>query len=367
MKKTKHPLFLKYLLSYTIMFMVPVLAFTAFINDTLLNELQKQYTRNSTQSLNQLMYITERSMQQLDTIGKHLLLTKNITATYGLDDVEQSRAVIEEIKKYVTSNAFLLDAALFFEGNNYLYTSSSTYLVDHFFEDIYIFENKESINQLNECSEKRQKLVLPYQNVRVHGVPRKLMPVMIPLTFRGHDASILFFVDNMFSNKGNYELAQRYIIFDRDGQTIWEDNIPIKLDSDSYGEINNAILAGKPISMFAEHSEERFLAYGIVSPDTQWRYAYVTEEGAIYGDYRATQRKFVWALALILAVCIIVTSITMSLSYSKLNNLRKISDGLFHDENKSGHDELQDIENNLIGLATENKVLKNNAVSNACP
>lgn len=354
-EKPKNSLFIRYLLPYLIVFVIPTLVFGLFINNTLIKTLRNQYKQNSVQSLNQLMYIGDNYVDQLQKVHQHLLLNKELRVTLHMGDVIVSQNIINELGKYAASNNFIDDMVLYFHGDSYFYSSNSSYSVDAFLNKLSKYPQLDIKNFMVDATSVQTQTIIPLDNDRSSN---NSLAVLYPLKFKNNVATLIFFLDITKAYK--IDESSICMIFDEKNQLIASKNTPEQLGSAQMEQLKKLSQDGndsyEEISLL--NMDKKYLAASVVSQNTGWKYIYMTPVNKVYGEVTRIQAYFAIILLLVVIISMIVIQISMRTNYKPVSRLQSIVKTINHDLTK-GKSGIETIQNTLTYLATENTSLKN--------
>lgn len=354
-EKPKNTLFIKYLLPYLIVFVIPTFVFALFINNTLIKTLRNQYQQNSVQSLNQLVYIADNYMDQLGTIQQHLILNKDVNVTLNVDDVIVAQNIIKELGKYAASNNYIDDMVLYFHGDGYFYSANSTYTIDAFLNKLSRYPQLDTKAFMKDITSVQAQTIISLNN---GGTSNNSLAVLYPLKLKDNTATLLFLIDITRAYK--IDESSICMILDEKEQLVSSLNVPEQFGTVQMEQVKKLSEDGNTSfeEISIQNPDEKYLAASVVSANTGWKFVYMTPVDNVYGEVRRIQTYFVIILLLVVLISVVVIQISMKTNYKPVFKLQSFVRTINHDitKDKGG---IETIQNTLTYLATENTTLKN--------
>lgn len=345
--QNKYKPFLNYLIPNILIMLIPTLIFTVFINFSLLSRLREQYIEDTVKSLNQVMDTTDRNISQLEMIRDHILSQPEIIPSLNLKEVVTSRKIIDEFKKYAISNGFIKDIVLYLEGDSYIYTSRSTYLIDTFFTGKQCYQDWSTEEFLDMTKNLFSPEVRPVETVAINGISYEVLSVIYPISLNNVKAYLLFLVDTTYLDIE--EPTSSFFIIDSKGELLNSVISPeIPMDKfyidDSSGEIQLT-------------NNKQYLSSSISSSQTGWSYYKITTAEIVYGDFLKIQHTFYGIILAIIVISIILIYVNMAVTYNPLIKLKRFAENI-SENNQSSKDTIGSIEAALKHLVNQNIELK---------
>lgn len=331
--------------------LIPTLVFAVFINASLLSRLRESYVEKTAKSLSQFMESTDRNIGQIEMIREHMLSQPGLVPALNIGEVATSRTIIGELKKYAISNGHILDVGLYIEGDQYIYTSSSTHSVDSFFSGRHHYQNWSTEEFIAATQTMASRHVRPAETVLVNRVPYEVISVLYPMQFRNTKAHLLFLIDT--ASLAMDEIDTSFFITDSDGQLLYSQispEVPLELYNQHKGKGYDA--GGV---QFIDAS--KYLASFVDSDQTGWTYHKITTRQHVYGDFYKIQNTFYGIVLGIMIIGGVLIYVSMVLNYNPLMKLKKFAEDI-SEGSQEGKDTIRSIEQALRHLVTQNTELK---------
>lgn len=342
----KNKLFLKYLISYILVLMIPVLTLTLFINQTLMQRMSQYFVEENRQSLSQFAAGMEHTIEGLEAVRDSLLIQKGLDIPPDLSDVERSRVVIEMLKNYAVSNAAISDIVFYMPGDSYVYTARGSYQIDNFFSEQFYYGNWNRNEFEKQLPKMQAGMVRPAERVRIAGQETEMLTVMYPVTYRATKMLFLFLVDMGKLHPKDGRSA--YLIMDQNESVIyqfWPDEFT---EAGFSPEQFDRLLLDQP----ERKENEQFLVVSMEDRNLDWKYIKIKLTSDVYGEIDIMKG---WLLLIHLCLAVvsgIIIWFSMVLNYKPLTYLRALLGG-----NGTKHG-IRGIRDGVEELVTENIELR---------
>ncbi|MFI3254120.1 MAG: AraC family transcriptional regulator [Eubacteriales bacterium] len=137
MKKT----LVKYFNSYILLLFLPIFTLSFYIQTNLLQKLEDQYEHQLRQSLVNKVSHIENTFHNLDFLKTHMESNLDLLVAKRLEDVVAVKLMMEELNKYSVSNPYVEDIIVYFQGDQYAYSTLSSYKIENLFQENYYFKD----------------------------------------------------------------------------------------------------------------------------------------------------------------------------------------------------------------------------------
>lgn len=314
----KNKLFLKYLISYILVLMIPMLILTSFINRTLMQRMSQYFVEENNQSLDQFAAGMDNTISGVEAVRDSLLSQKGLDIPLGLSDVQASKAVIEMLKTYTVSNSVISDIAFYIPGDSYVYTSRGSYQIDNFFSEQFYFGNWSKEEFLKQLPTMQAGTVRPAQRIRIAGKERETLTVFYPVTYRTRKLLFLFLIDVGKLHPADNNSA--YLVADQDGTVIyrfWPENFT---KAGFLPEQCDALLTDRE----KWEKSSPYLTVSMEDGNLGWQYVKVRQTNDVYEEIHLMKHRL-----LLIQLCLVIAGgviiwFNMTLNYKPLTHLRAL-------------------------------------------
>ncbi len=137
-------LFTRYLFSYTLPFIIPLLALGLIIYNTFTSILKEQIDKYSYDMLISAQTSIDYHMEELNNIAMQIVSIPNLRQIKYSGDFIHAMNAVAALRSMAATNNFINEIFLYYKGVDLLYSSSGTYRLEHFASKIYKFEHWDS-------------------------------------------------------------------------------------------------------------------------------------------------------------------------------------------------------------------------------
>ena len=344
----KNKLFFKYLASYLIILLIPLLGFSAFINNSVMNVIHKQLLSESTQSLYQFETDLDNAVSRLVSIRDILISNGDLKVAPDLQDVAQSQKLIRTLKNYAISNSLLSDIVYYQPGDTYVYTARSSFLLSSY------FSQGEYPGNWNE--QEFLSVVKALDTVRVHtedwtgnsGEEKKLMTMMYPIKQENGTGVLMFIleIDKMLPQ--NRDAA--FFVRNKDGEVLLS-CFPKEFDEETWSTVDwEEVFDGKE-SPFNYEDE---LVSATKSTATGWEYIKISPISQVNKTMHSLWNRFGMVQIMIVLLGSVLIWVNMKVNYQPLKGISQ----LLQNGQKGRRDGVNGIYDAVENLTNENQKLR---------
>ena len=336
--KTFDHLFFKYLISYLLILLIPVLSINVLFSHRFIKAYKKEIQAQADADLVYLGQMIDAEMQTIATTADQMRMSMNFDRYHFVQNPLQSYDYINQMAVYSTTNPLLNEIGIYLRGEEYMFINQSTCPVDLFLNNMYQFEKTSPEEMRNLLIHEDRRIVLPEQIISIPGKKDSFLTILEPLytdyeTVRG---MCLFFIRasdlEHFVNSRLDKYEAYFSIEDMDGALLFSANT---MPEESY--------------VFSQYC----------SPQTGYIYtAYIPESLRFVEKISSINRELFLTTLLVFLVSGVVISILMRMNYSPIRKLKEKASllGNFHSKS-SQENSLETISTTLDFLSNQNLYL----------
>lgn len=366
MKKALNTLLARYLIPYLAIILISVLVFAWFVNGVLLGHLREQYRANTTQTVYQYSLIIDGQLKQLRTIYEYLIQNQTLRPNLNLDDVVSAQDTIRTLGQYTVSNAFIDESYLYLHGDNYIYSSSTTYPLasfltrindgrdytrDRLIEAMTSIDNGEIISSYEETH--------PLSNIP----SANRLAIFYRLQTRAGQATLVFVINPTESI--TVEPAANFILADTQ-QGVLAIVGSNQLEAVENNAINEELQALVSLEGVSFHQEielpltgEEYLLINHVSDDTSLHYIYFTPSEVVFNDISMLRMNFLIILLVLVLISMIIIHYSLRMNYRPMSELIGLVREITKRDSKDTEvSHLREVSHTLTTLVVENESLR---------
>lgn len=359
--RSAYRMFYKHLISYVVILLVPLITFGILIYFYFIGIIKEDILANNLNKLDHTREVIDNQIEQLNTISTQLNIKINDSFLFK-DQPLKAVTTISELRNYASTNFFITDILFYYHGDDYIYSSTSSYKIQFMLDNIYRYEklDGESFKQLINNASKTD--VRPIENVYLNNSrsASRFVTFLFPLSINGFqytrtalmlapEASFKELLkDSMKDYSGNTA------IIDARGRVIVSLHEDDYLYSDSFQELLNRSqhMINETISL----DNKTYLFSYVKSDNTGWQYVALVPADQILIRVTTLRLIFIFLLVFILVISGAIIYLLMKLNYQPIYRLKQYTDSLWHG-NKNNNNELDYVRDTLEFLNSQNDAL----------
>ncbi|GGA32491.1 helix-turn-helix domain-containing protein [Paenibacillus physcomitrellae] len=221
----KSRLFLKYISSYLLILMIPLILLTVIIYNSAVNNLRSQIEQSHLNQLNQAKSIVNNLVDQLYDIASRVSYDEQLTR-YQVHDPYYGRYAINTLKNYKSTSPLINEMFLYFHNDNSIFSTAGMSRLEVFTEKFSFrrWQGSEVIQDLNEA---KFPSVRPVNLVgKSASLNQSMLAFLVPITPNSPNphGTLMFLIKEseltalINSILGNYQGSS--FIFDNTGQVL---------------------------------------------------------------------------------------------------------------------------------------------------
>jgi len=283
--KLKHKgsrLLRSYVVSYLLIFWIPLIIITVLIYHSAVNSLRSEIEQSNVNQLNHVRSTIDGRMTELRDIAIRMSYDNNLTP-YMVKHPYYSSEAIKTLDRYRANSSIIDDLLLYFHNDSVIYSSQGLSNLNVVFDKTYKFDGWSTDAIQRDLNKIRYPMTRPAEQVNVNSRPSSMLVHMVPIkpTDAYPYATVVYLIDEsrltgmmdsiLSDFKGNS------YIFDNHGQVLTSNNHDQAVHADELGTlagltpgIHNMELNGKQQSVVAVHSEENGWTYITTMPSDQF-------------------------------------------------------------------------------------------------
>lgn len=344
--KTFDHLFFKYLISYLLILLIPILSINVLFSHRFIKAYKKEIQAQADADLVYLGQMIDAEMQTIATTADQMRMSMNFDGYHFVQNPLQSYDYINQMAVYSTTNPLLNEIGIYLRGEEYMFINQSTCSVDLFLNNMYQFEKTSPEEMRNLLFHGDRRIVLPEQTISIPGKKDSFLTILEPVytdyeTVRG---MCLFFIRSSdlehFVNSRLDKYEAYFSIEDMDGNLLFSANTMI---------------------------DESYVSSQYHSPQTGYVYtAYIPESLRFVEKIGAINRELFLTTLLVFLVSGVVISVLMRMNYFPIRKLKEKASSLgnLHSKNKQ-ENSLETISTTLDYLSNQNLYLADKLKSSA--
>ncbi len=281
-KRTGSKLQRSYMVSYLLIFLIPLIVMTIFIYQSAVKSLRMEIEQSNVNQLNQVRMTIDGRMTELRDIAIRMSYDNSLTR-YMVKHPYYSSEAIRRLDQYRANSAIIDDLLLYFHHDSVIYSSEGLSGLNVVFGKTYTFNSWNQQQIKRDLNEIKYPLTRPADQVTVNSRQSSMLVHMVPIrptdaypyatvVYLINESKLTGMMDSVLSDfKGNS------YIFDNNGHVLTansHDTPPTPLELSTLSELKSGIhnmeLGGKQQSVVAVESQENGWTYVTAMPSDQF-------------------------------------------------------------------------------------------------
>ncbi|MED5016723.1 helix-turn-helix domain-containing protein [Paenibacillus chibensis] len=319
------PLFYRYLLSYVILLLIPILLIGLLDYQRFVGILQEEITLGHRHVLEQARSTFEAKINEMNKIAIEVS-SKPELSPYKLNKSMSYALDAKDALRYTAANQFIHNVVLYLKDNPYMYSANTTYPVSAFAETIYQYQNWPSNQFLSDIRNLKKPVLRPAEPV----VSKELnsdrtLTYMVPIPYNSASpyGVLLFFVEEDSVTKlleGTLEERNgNSLILNGDGQIIAAMHHEPYLDSLEFKQAIQRTANGMALQTFNQQT------YAISTLKVQHdgsTYVTLLPENDFLNKTKLVKSQFFLSVLILLLIGGVLIFLLMRLNYKPIAQLQ---------------------------------------------
>ncbi|MGF6949996.1 two-component system response regulator YesN [Neobacillus sp. B4I6] len=179
LRRIQSRLLYKYILSYMLMFFIPLVIMGIIIYKNSVVSLREGIEQSNIDKLNQVKNMTDERMEELEKLALKISYDYRLTP-YMVNDGFYGKEAIEELNKYKANSSIIKELFLYYRGDRNIYSANGAYSLDTF-NKMYHFD--QSDKKMKDQLESNLPVVYPAASMRVNNNKEdRLITYLYPIT-----------------------------------------------------------------------------------------------------------------------------------------------------------------------------------------
>lgn len=366
-KKRRHgELYIRYLLSYALILLIPLLILTFFYSSRFMKKFYEEIYETVDLELVQVSTQIENEIKSMQSIVGQLTLTNTVQKVSSAANPLQLNSFITYLSGYCSANSFIEDIALICDKQNYVITSTTTTKKNAYLKRAFQISEQNADNIQNIIQSSSKPLCIPLEKVMIsnYNVPESNAVVFtFPLftDFQKREGTALFYVkvhsmEKMLSQKLKSYQTQVFAK-NTDGVIITLSDKNQTIDTNIKKYLNSDISAQE------QFEDKSYLMRSYYPDNSSWSYyAFIPNKQTTFSQVTDIMKEFMLTILIILLLAILAIIILQKINYTPMKRLRDKAASL--SANNSSSDELADISHALDYLSLQNRSLSTKLADN---
>ncbi|QUI25375.1 AraC family transcriptional regulator [Vallitalea pronyensis] len=355
----------KYLFSYLLLLVIPLLVIGIYVDANLLDTLEKEVLTNELNALYQVKESFDTDMLQLSKISNAIFLETFESTTRFADDPLRYVELIEDMNILAITNPLIQEMFYYYKEDNYVISSTGSIPVDLFFNKYFDFDAWDRKAFMDKVKNIEKPFVRPKETIRsIESMAYEAVTYFFPLnrTTGKYYGAVFFTVPGPLVEE---KLQSIMNINNKFTFVLDADNNRIASSPGGEALIMNEFqnFMGIDIKEDAMYTDDRIVINGvwyyavlIQSNETGWKFITLTPESSISEKVKDLKWGFLLGLCLIACLGVAFIFLAMRINYSPIKRLKSFSQSISQDTIEDSG-ELEVIRRSLDYLSSQNTLL----------
>lgn len=365
----KSSVFYRYLISYIIIFLIPLLSIGAFVYSYFINIYQNAIIDNAMDKLSQAKIVVDLQLRQIKNISDQVLTDPDLLPFNFSSDPMAGMTANAELKKFNSSDSLISEIVFYTRTDQYLFSSNSSYTVDRFF-DIYRYSGWDAESFVRDMDTITSPTVRPSEKVLFStgttssetALTTFIYPDVNFTTDKKRNVLILV-KSNSFRNllqNTSLTYAANTIILDADNHYIASTR-----NDPSMPQLIGQVPKKDTVSKTLTVDHKQYLYLFLQSSDTGWKYITVIDLNSALQPVKNVRLAFVIGSSVVFILGLLVIVWLVNLNYRPIKKLRDYTDTHVANHPKARYNEFDGIQHAIEDLQSENQQLTGQLQNNA--
>lgn len=360
-------LFVNYLISYVGILFIPLIIIGAMVYSNFVNILTEEIITNNLNNLSKVQYVIDGNLTQIEKISNQINLVPKLKSYEMHYHWIKADTIRNTLCHYVTTNKDIDNIFIYYHGDEYLFSSTSSYTFP-MFKAIYNYTDWSVEDMYEDIVELKQTQLRPSENVIYNKDHlKKYITLLYPLNKNTSiEGTIIFMIpeesfQSVLKDTINTYRGNSFILDGNNNIVTCLKDSPY-LRSNDFTSYLKEVTANHYTETVTLDNEKYFLTY-VKSPQTDFKYVSMVPIDKVMGKVKHTKYRIFYSLIIILAVGIIVIYYTMHINYTPIKQLKNYAVNLIKPE-KQGMNAIEILRSTMDTLTSENNQLSSTIKDN---
>lgn len=366
----KSSLFYKYLLSYIIIFLFPIIALLIFTYQHYIVLFKEEITTNHFNRLEQIKNTVDLNIKENRNTVYHMSYNNVVLENDDNYDSYHRYKIKQELTNYNMNNQFIDEIGFHIHGTDWILTSNSEYKFDIFGEKFFYYPEWSTEKLRQKITDINKQYLKPAENLIINNTANdktqeKYITSFYPYPFYGHNnygTVILFIKEKKVTDiidNVQKRPDENTLILDNKGQIVSSLITRDYLSSNKFQDILKTISNKRDYSASLTHqinNQDYMISY-INSADTGWTYITILPTRVYLNKINSLQSKLIYLLIFIFLIGSIIIYYLLHQNYDPIKKLKELVSGNIDDSFERSLGELQAISHSFDIMKERNETL----------
>ncbi|MFC5402672.1 helix-turn-helix domain-containing protein [Cohnella soli] len=330
--------FKKYFITYFCALFAPLLVISFLFINYMGSYLKDGMVKNTRYMLSQVQHIIDMQLIGVNNISFQISGDHQLTPYLIKKNLYYGKYAQEALRSYKSTSSFVDEIFLYIRGDQYIYSTSSSYSISKFMDTRFSYEQWSNSDFIDTINHVQTPLVRPAENVDIIGrlnekaVPRKIVSLIVPMPIYEPSpyGTLIFHI-----REEQFTKLISNIMTDYDGNTMIVDHEGNIITALKYKAYMNS---GKFKALLANRGKqsgstgitldgEKYMVTSIFSDRTNWSYWTLVPASAVSDVVNQTKLAVTLVLFVVLLLSGLVIYYITFLHYKPIKQLQELFRG----------------------------------------
>jgi AraC-like DNA-binding protein len=364
-KKQRSATFIKYIVSYFALLMIPVLIISIIIQLNIFKEYKREIIANAKTSQENVAYNLKNGFTNCLGIVDQLIIGNNLTVFSLENNPGKAIELVQTLKGYSATNKFFDHVFVHFFDETYIYSETSSYTTSSFF-NVFVPKNIDSRELMNNLYNVSKPTIWKDIIIDNTGKQKNYILYSLPLVYSSIPKGFVTFLidsDKISSLLDNSSRAKTSLLLDYNGKVLYDANIDKYFYTKENLEIIEDTIKNLRTDTERFKTNESYSVYSEALDATGVVYISIIETKALFSKFIIAQRKIYFGIILSLVIGSFVIYFIMKLTYNPVLKLKKLASSISR-KSFMENDEFELIKSTLNYFFERNNELENELLDN---
>ncbi|GIP35129.1 helix-turn-helix domain-containing protein [Paenibacillus sp. J2TS4] len=323
----KSKLLLKYIWSYILIFLIPLIILTFLIYHNAVKNLRTEIEQSNVNQLNQVKHNIDARMTELRDVATRIAYDERLTP-YMVSHPYYSRDAIQMLEKYKANSSILDEIFLYFRKDDVIYSSRGLTDLNVLFEHSYVFKDWSKGEIIHDLNLVAYPVIRPADSVNTNmHLEKSLLAYLVPISpnnsyphgtvlYLMEESQLTGLMDSILNDfKGNS------YIFDQDGQVLARNHHGAPIPKEEL-HVLSALSSGIHSLTLNKQSHS---VVAVKSGFNGWTYVTAMPSNQFFSRVFHIQTFFLLAFAIVVLVGIFAAVILAKRQYHPIRDLMEFA------------------------------------------
>lgn len=360
-------LFIKFFISYMIMFILPIIFISLLVYDKFFSTLEREIKDYSMATLNQAREMMDIRLKELDELAFQLSINRNVVKFMlhemenGPEKVWAMKEIVQDLSIYRVPNTIIDTTGLYFFKNDMILSQQSNYETEYFYQNFSKYEKMDYATWLQKINHLNNRELWPVTTIANESkAPRNVITYLNPIPRDSYDKFAVFIAlideESVWSLLAKSELASRSFLGIADGNGNLITTAGRSENGISFDFID--LLDGDEGYSLQTYEGRKYAVMHTSSKVTDWKFFFITPEEVLMDKISYIRIILISVVAASIVLGLILSYLMSSRHYTPIRNIiRFIKSNRAKPEDDHG-EEYETILSTIRDVFVENRKLE---------